>query len=460
MLETGLYLFLILAAYFFLFFFYSSIMVRAHWFLAAIPLACVFTGFPFGGLGGASPEKTYVLLLLPGLLYLVFFKQGLSQSRRGGIPRTITFTFLLFWLILLAAQSVNAGGVPSFSTLSYLLGLLGKGLLVFFIVRIIDRKSMLDLCIKSIIVSTVAIQILAFTEILISGDFFVLRNNAYNLNLAVSNLTTLPDPTLMARNLVVVFNFAVFGAFYFRKTPFFKWLSIIQIVGSAMLILASLSRTGLITFLMEVFIILFFRKEEILKNLSFSFTAVISTVVLIGVFFWSKLTERFINMWKLLSSPMEARSFMGISLRMKSWMAGIGIIVDHPFFGVKMDDLEQILTKYGSISLTGPEQMLRVHSTQGSILKFMVKGGVFAGMTFLLLACFYMKFLVNRLRQTRNDTHKLFIQTAIAQAVATLVFSFSTDAYFLNIFWFSAGIIFAGDIIFSNHMEDKKAVKI
>ena len=432
---------------------YCVVLVRPYFSLALFPLISLFTRFSIGNIQ-MSPEKLYILLLLPVLLIVIFyrktkkFKTNQSKnilsvvSSKSIIPKDIKISFICFWVLLLISQIVNARGIPSFSTLNYVLGYLGKGFLVYLIVYFIDNERKFKLCLQSLVISLSIVVVLGFLEILLSKDFFVFRFEEGLFYLPVSQYTPLYNPNLLARNILILFPFAVFGLYYFRKKFLFFCLALLGVIGSFLLIISTLSRAGIFAFGVEIMLFIYFLRKIIINKVPFLIPLMASVVVFCAMLFGDIIIERYINMFEALTSPLHAASLPEINIRMRIWLASIAIIKDYPIWGVGLDKLEDFLLTYGSIRFIGSDiQAMQVH---GSLLKFTVIGGMITGISLVILIYFFVKFLLKQMKFQSNFKHKFFVQSSLVSTTGVLISSIAADPIYWNILWVTVGLVLAG----------------
>ena len=147
-------------------------------------------------------------------------------------------------------------------------------------------------------------------------------------------------------------------------------------------------------------------------------------------------------MCEVLTSPLYATSLPEINVRMRIWLASIAIIKDYPIWGVGLDKLEDFLLSYGSIKFIGSDiQAMQVH---GSLLKFTVIGGIMTGISLVILIFYFIKFLLKNMNFQTNFKHKFFVQSSLVSTVGVLISSIAADPIYLNILWFTVGMVLAG----------------
>jgi len=426
---------------------YCIVLIKPYFSLVLFPLISLFTRFSIGNIQ-MSPEKMYILLLLPLLLIVIFYREikkfktnCLLVSSKRVIPKNIKISFICFWFSLLVSQIINVKGIPSFSTLNYVLGYLGKGFLVYLIVYFIDNERKFKLCLKALVISLLIIVVLGSLEILLSRDFFVFRFEKGVFHLPVSQYTPLYNPNLLARNILILFPFAVFGLYYFWKSFLFFCLAFLGVSGSFLLIISTLSRAGIFAFGAEIMLFIYFLRKIIINKMPFLIPLMAFVVVFCAKLYGAVIIERYINMCEALTSPLYATSLPEINVRMRIWLASIAIIKDYPLFGVGLDRLEDFLLTYGSIKFIGPDiQAMQVH---GSLLKFTVIGGVITGISLVILIYFFVKFLLKHIKFQSNFEYKFFVQSSLVATVGVLISSIAADPIYLNILWFTVGLVLA-----------------
>lgn len=446
-LEYGFFAIALIGAYVLLLFFYSSVLVRTYVFLGILPLICVFFSLRVAGIE-ASPEKTYFLALLPMLIYKVFFKT--DRTDIWYIPKNISKAFGLFVVVMVVAQTVNEGMKIPPSTAVYLAGLLGKGLIVYFVVRIVDNERKLEFCLKNVVVSLFIIQALSWCEICFARDFYFFRMEYLRFIIPLSEFTPLGNPNLLARYIIILYPFSALGLYYFKKNSLSYKIALANIVGVALLIVATLSRAGMIAFIIQAGMILYYNRKSLSERSRSFIPVALAVTVFFFVVFGGVMIERFTKMYTDLYSPVAAmsdRSFMEINLRMRTWLASIRIIGDYPLTGVALSNLEETMINYGSVKIVGYFEGTEVITIHGSILRFLVLGGVFAGIAFVSLAFKYLKLLYQKYKSEGRSRPDVLMAYAFISAAGVFLASLAADPLYLNIFWFTAGMALAANII-------------
>lgn len=442
-------LLIIITTLFFLIIFYSLAIVRTHWFLGIFPLICIFTRFNIGNIE-LLLQKFYMLLLLPAFLLVFLYKKiprikGTKQTNIYGkklLPKNISIAFLCFWLLLFITQLINTKGIPSLSTLNFVFGWLWRGALVYFLVYFINKKYKFEFCLKLLILALSIIVILGFVEILLSRNFFILRYEREAFSLALSKHTPLYNPNLLARNIVILFPFAVFGVYYFRKSLLFANFIHFVVVGSIILILSTFSRAGLIAFGIQILFFLFFLRKIIFKKYNFIIPGIGLICSVTGILIGRQLYLRFLDLINILSSPFYAQTTFDIRQRMRAWIASIETIKESPLIGVGLEKMDSYLFAHGASKLL--DGKLVIIPPHGGFLFFFVIGGALLFFSLLLLFYVYLNFLVKKSKAINNKTYKFFVQCALISIIGVIICAVSANPFHLNILWFTIGFILSG----------------
>ena len=226
-------------------------------------------------------------------------------------------------------------------------------------------------------------------------------------------------------------------------------LSIIASLGNLLLIIAALSRAGLIAFGMQIICFVFLIYRNASPKYMFILLSIILLLFSILMVFWDKLLERITSIFDVLLSPFNADRYFDIRRRMRMWMADFNLIKDNTLTGVGIENMHKYLYEYGAVKyVNGKEIVVHPH---GGFLFFTVIGGFLVLIPFIIFLFCYFRFLLNKLKRSKSIVRSIFIEAAIISIIGINISAISANPFYLNIFWFSLGFVLSGINVINIH---------
>jgi O-antigen ligase len=375
-----------------------------------------------------TPKLIIILLSGSWILghLLISYKRNIPKLKSEDFVVTLTILFLISMLVAfyfsdnkitaLIGDNLRRTGFLTYLALT---------IIFLFAARCIDFHYSLRL-IKIIILTGLFSSCYGIIQML--GNDPVAWNNPYN-----SIITTVGNPNFASASMAIFTLVSIFGLFVANISKTFKFISCLTIVISLIAITNSQSRQGLLTLL---FGIVFYLTLYSFMNLP---------RIRIPVALGSGILTLLLILGMLQKGPLSGYLYKeSVSVRGYYWRAAIEMFRDNPFFGVGLDsygwyfkeyrELEYVL-KYG-YDITSS-------NAHNVILQLFSTGGVFVGVTYLVLVLFTLYTGVNLVKRTNKEMQKvslLFLSAWIGFQAQAFI---SIDNLGVTVWgWILAGSIF------------------
>jgi len=275
-----------------------------------------------------------------------------------------------------------------------------------------------------------------------TGNDFITWNNPYN-----SIITTLGNPNfaaaLMAITGVIIFSslFAPVFNLYWRITG--SLLSLLLLFT----IYKSNAKQGILAYIIGtgVFLIIWLWTKSKILGAAASITGL--TVLAFGIFGMLQMGP----LEKLLYKP-------SVSLRGHYWRTGIEMFKDNPLFGVGLDRYGAYFKEFREVnySLTYGFQITSTNA-HNTFIQFFATGGVFLGLSYLILNGYILKRAILALKVTDGNS-RILISGVFSAWIAYHAQSFiSIDNIGLSVWgWVLGGSIIGLSISATTQPEEEK----
>jgi O-antigen ligase len=276
-----------------------------------------------------------------------------------------------------------------------------------------------------------------------TGNDFVNWNNPYN-----AVISTLGNPNFAAAVMavmgVIIFSSIFIPAFKLKHRIFAIVLSLLLLFA----IYRSNARQGLLAYALGVGIFLTIWIWMKNKRLGFLAAALGMIVFIISV------------LGMLQIGPLEKYLYKpSVSIRGYYWRAGIEMLINRPFFGVGIDSYGSYFKEFREVNypLTYGFQLTSTNA-HNTFIQFFATGGVFLGVTYLVLNGFILKQAVNGLKNLTGNS-RLYLSAIFSAWVAFHAQSLiSIDNIGISIWgWILGGAIFglahSGNVLVNGNEE-------
>lgn len=291
-----------------------------------------------------------------------------------------------------------------------------------------------------------------------TGDFLFLRHEYLHLPFVVFEVSVFRNPNMFCRIVII----AITIMFYLYIQDGINRgknnrLSLIPICMLIFIVLTSLSRANIFTLLLLGFGFLSIDDSFKLRS-SRQLRAICTLILLVPTIFllMPEVLERFEKGAEMLSyfySVISAKSGYGIdTLRVRTWIATLNIIRDNPLYGVGFTAIEDLLQRYGSVTLGGKliGEVILVH---GGFLKILAYGGFLSLFPFLVL---YSLIFWKSLKMTFVSKQKWKRGSAYLCCLLLLLLipiNIGADCFGLSFTWMSIAYLFVLGQLNSNRVR-------
>ena len=231
-----------------------------------------------------------------------------------------------------------------------------------------------------------------------SGNDFIAWNNPYN-----PIITTLGNPNFAAA-LMAIMSILIFSTLFVHQFNLQVRISAaILCLLLIYVVIKSNARQGLIAYLIGIgffLIIYLWGKNKWIGVISLLFGVVIATLAILGM---------------LQKGPFANLIYKGsVSVRGFYWRAGFEMFKDHPFTGVGMDRYGAYFKQYreSEYSLRHGFEITS-NNAHNTFIQFFATGGVFLGLTYLILNMYILKRAFMALKKNSGD-HRLIIAGVVS----------------------------------------------
>lgn len=226
----------------------------------------------------------------------------------------------------------------------------------------------------------------------IAGLDFINWNNPYN-----NMISTLGNPNFAASLLAIFVLLLFFGINLTSYSYAYKVISSIGIILSIVAVVGSESLQGILVILLAtiVYISLYFHSNKL------KFYKLV-LVVLFGFTIFAILG---------IFQKGPFRDFLykdSVSIRGYYWRAGLEMFYSHPLFGVGLDNYGSYFKQYrepGYVLKYGYE--IGSNNAHNTIIQLFATGGIFVGMSYLLILVYVLYSGLNLIYQTKGNTQKI-----------------------------------------------------
>ena len=302
--------------------------------------------------------------------------------------------------------------------------------------------------IKRLYVTTYIIGSVSFIYALMqtTGNDFVKWNNSYN-----SIIGTLGNPNFAAAVMaiigVITFSSIFIGEFklYFRISALILTLALIFVIYK------SNAKQGLLSYILGggfFLIILLWSKSKKL--------GIVSVIIGIFIFLLSVLGM-------LQVGPFQSFLYKpSVSVRGYYWRAAFEMFKDNPIFGVGMDRFGAYFKQYREVNYPlnyGFE--ITSSNAHNTFIQFFATGGLFLGMSYLVLNAYILKRAIYGLKKLEGDSRLLLAGVFSAWISFHAQSLVSIDNVGISIWgWVLGGSIIGLSLSSSNLGEDKKFFQV
>lgn len=320
----------------------------------AIPLLAFVLIFPPYLKGGRYYLVLPLVIILIGLLFLQYLRQGLSRQRRG--PKLKVHYFLLLFIVIAALNLIAS--VSFYQSFTFFLQLL-SGVLLFWIVAFsYFSKQEQKILIIVLVVNTFLLALL--------GVYFYLHGHYHRLT------STFYMPNPFAGYLLLILPLAFV---YLLKTKRKIWFVPVLGFMLAAFILTG-SRGAFLSIIIPVIFLIFCYRKGIIKELPF----LIASFLLAFILTWSlaAIKEQADPNQNTFLSRESAESGYGAStqVRLQLWKGALLIFRKYPFLGSGLDTFRKV---YPAFQKSPKEASKYPHNFY---LGLMVEGGILLALAF------------------------------------------------------------------------------
>lgn len=331
------------------------------------------------------------------------------------ISMLVSFIFTDIHIVGLIGESTRRNGLLAYISLVIILIFTFQNVNVSYSYRFF----------KISILSGVILSLYGLLQI--SGNDFVAWDNPFN-----SMISTLGNPNFASAMLAIFTLLSIFSLFIKSLHIFYKILAVIVSVNSLYAITKSESRQGL---LVLAFGIIFYICVYSYYNYSRLRLVVIPSSIILVFFAVLGMLQKgpFVDLLYKYS----------VSVRGYYWRAAISMLKEKPFTGVGLDRFGAYFKEfrepeYGLIN----GFILTSSNAHNTFLQFFATGGLFLGVTYLLLTLFIFKIGISLVNRCEGENRKLILglfSTWVAFQSQSLI---SIDNIGISIWgWLLSGVI-------------------
>ena len=340
-----------------------------------------------------NTPKLILLLILSGWLlghvFNHYHKRNLQVSKKEFIYLTVSISFISAQLFALYFTDIFVIGLIGDTQrrngfLSYL------SLVVIFVFCMVSVNYYYALrIVKSAIL--LGVVLCTYGLLQVTGNDFVSWNNPYN-----SMIATVGNPNFASSLLAIVTLISLFSLANKQFSSMYKAIASLVVLASIGLIINSQSRQGLLViafalvFYLTIYILLNSKKFKILVVVT---ATILSSLAVLGMLQIGPLTS------VLYKSSVTVRGYY--------WRAAWKMFLDKPLTGVGLDRYGAYFKEFREPSYSLNYGFDITSSNAHNVyLQLLSTGGIFVGLTYLLLLVVIFYAGVQNLRNSVNDTQK------------------------------------------------------
>ena len=340
-----------------------------------------------------NTPKLILLLILSGWLlghvFNHYHKRNLQVSKKEFIYLTVSISFISAQLFALYFTDIFVIGLIGDTQrrngfLSYL------SLVVIFVFCMVSVNYYYALrIVKSAIL--LGVVLCTYGLLQVTGNDFVSWNNPYN-----SMIATVGNPNFASSLLAIVTLISLFSLVNKQFSSMYKAIASLVVLASISLIINSQSRQGLLViafalvFYLTIYILLNSKKFKILVVVT---ATILSSLAVLGMLQIGPLTS------VLYKSSVTVRGYY--------WRAAWKMFLDKPLTGVGLDRYGAYFKEFREPSYSLNYGFDITSSNAHNVyLQLLSTGGIFVGLTYLLLLVVVFYAGVQNLRNSVNDTQK------------------------------------------------------
>lgn len=250
--------------------------------------------------------------------------------------------------------------------------------------------------------ATKIFQVSIFTALIMSGygliqisgnDFFA-WNNQYN-----SMISTVGNPNFASALLAVFFLLCCSALLLVQINLTFKIFALLSMIMSLIAIILSDSRQGLVTIVIGIlfyFSFYFYYKKPKIGITLILFSFSITFAGILGM---------------LQKGPLASLLYKdSVSVRGFYWRAGVEMFLDKPFTGVGLDNYAANFKKYRELAYPLKYGFdITSSNAHNTIIQLFATGGVFVGLTYLILLVYILFTGVVLMKNTVGEDQKIIL---------------------------------------------------
>ncbi len=244
------------------------------------------------------------------------------------------------------------------------------------------------------------------------------------------------DPNILAVFLIItiILGFAV--VIYSDLSKKVKFLIVVSSFISTLGVLATFSRTGLVSLAIGVFAVSLFHRKKI--YILYVFGALLSIVGIIILFtdYGGFVVARFLSIFDVMKD-------VSIRTRIGLIKSGLAMFVDHPFLGIGFRGFPKLYYYY--IDPITPALLLSVNEPHTLYVSLLAELGVQGLLVIIILFYKVIKDTLSLIKITKNDFNKSILIGNLGIFISLLVTYFFYGNLFpqFNIIWINLGIIYS-----------------
>lgn len=340
-----------------------------------------------------NTPKLIILLILSGWLlghvFKRYLKRNLEVSKKEFTYLTVAIGFISAQLFALYFTDIFVIGLIGDTQrrngfLSYL------SLVVIFVFCMVSVNYYYALrIVKSAIL--LGVVLCTYGLLQVTGNDFVSWNNPYN-----SMIATVGNPNFASSLLAIVTLISLFSLVNKQFSPMYKTIALLVVLSSIGLIINSQSRQGLLViafalvFYLTIYILLNSKKFKILVVVT---ATMLSSLAVLGMLQIGPLTSI------LYKNSVTVRGYY--------WRAAWKMFLDKPLTGVGLDRYGAYFKEFREASYSLNYGFDITSSNAHNVyLQLLSTGGIFVGLTYLVLLVVVFYAGVQNLRNSVNDTQK------------------------------------------------------
>ena len=340
-----------------------------------------------------NTPKLIILLILSGWLlghvFKRYLKRNLEVSKKEFTYLTVAIGFISAQLFALYFTDIFVIGLIGDTQrrngfLSYL------SLVVIFVFCMVSVNYYYALrIVKSAIL--LGVVLCTYGLLQVTGNDFVSWNNPYN-----SMIATVGNPNFASSLLAIVTLISLFSLVNKQFSPMYKTIALLVVLSSIGLIINSQSRQGLLViafalvFYLTTYILLNSKKFKILVVVT---ATMLSSLAVLGMLQIGPLTSI------LYKNSVTVRGYY--------WRAAWKMFLDKPLTGVGLDRYGAYFKEFREASYSLNYGFDITSSNAHNVyLQLLSTGGIFVGLTYLVLLVVVFYAGVQNLRNSVNDTQK------------------------------------------------------